>query len=545
MARSPQLYHPPCMENASLSLSEPLLLSAKEEDEIEISNSDLEAASLTTYDTNSSESSLSRNVKIILIYTWFIFAGRSIWNQNVLATYAFLLQDGDPKAIGFLTASMGLSQLVASFPSAILADKYRRDYMLRVASLVGVAAVLSTLVALYSTSYIYLIVALCIWGCYWGIANTSISALFADSIKDGQRAHYFTKRSILINFGNVAGPLISLAMFLALGDKWTIRDCSIVMAVGQVLCLPAFLLLLLLNDKYAVHHDQQEQEAQPAMTTTISSDLTLPLLGDDDESDCCPSEGHGGSSNASSDHQDEQYDARRLSFFLPCLPKERSIAILVAMADVTAGLASGMSIRYFAIFLYDNLKISPVKVQILYVIAPLIQASLMKVAELFARKYGGRCQIAVLFKWTGITFMLAMVHCYRQEYPVWVVCALLLFRTAFMNSTSALTKSVLFDHVPSNERAKWGALESLNMFSWSGSAALGGILVEYKGLVFNFLITASLQFIATMPFLLLSVFGRKKNNGSNNSPRNIDNDSMLSPSRRNDNTSVDNRRTVL
>lgn len=91
-----------------------------------------------------------------------------------------------------------------------------------------------------------------------------------------------------------------------------------------------------------------------------------------------------------------------------------------------------------------------------------------------------------------------------NKWIVALICTLLVFRTAFMNSTSALTKSVLMDHVPNNERAKWSALESFNMFSWSGSAALGGILVDHHGILFNFCITASLQLVATLPHLLLA-----------------------------------------
>jgi MFS family permease len=170
-----------------------------------------------------------------------------------------------------------------------------------------------------------------------------------------------------------------------------------------------------------------------------------------------------------------------------------------------------MSVRYFAIFLYDNLHINPVNVQALYIIAPLIQASLMKIAQILAQRYG-RCRMAVAFRWTGIILMFAMVVSYTRGFPVWTTCTILLVRTAFMNATSALTKSVLMDHVPKEERAKWSALESLNMFSWSGSAALGGILVDYRGIVFNFCVTACLQFVATMPFLVLSLF-RKTESG--------------------------------
>lgn len=171
-----------------------------------------------------------------------------------------------------------------------------------------------------------------------------------------------------------------------------------------------------------------------------------------------------------------------------------------------------MSIRYFAIFLYDNLHLKPVHVQVLYMIAPIVQACLAKLAQVLAKSYG-RCRVTVAFKWIGVSFMMAMVimtKCSKQSIDdgnkqvIAMICALLVTRTAFMNATSALTKSVLMDHVPNNERAKWSALESFSMFSWSGSAALGGILVSYHGILFNFCITASLQFVATLPHLLLA-----------------------------------------
>ena len=75
-----------------------------------------------------------------------------------------------------------------------------------------------------------------------------------------------------------------------------------------------------------------------------------------------------------------------------------------------------------------------------------------------------------------------------------------------MNAPTALTKSILMDSVPANERAKWGALESVNMFGWAGSAALGGYLVDWEGIEFNFYLTASLQLVATKPLFFL--FGR-------------------------------------
>lgn len=60
------------------------------------------------------------------------------------------------------------------------------------------------------------------------------------------------------------------------------------------------------------------------------------------------------------------------------------------------------------------------------------------------------------------------------------------------------------DNVPPSERGRWAALESLNMFSWSGSAALGGYLVGMIGMMPLFCTTAAIQFLASIPLVILS-----------------------------------------
>ena len=432
---------------------------------------------------------VSRNVPLTLAYTAFVFAGRSVWSQSVLSTFVFLLKEEDYRAVGFITAVMGLAQLVTSFPTGYLADRHRRDSLLRAASVVGVLAMASTLFAIQSSHYVALVIGLAVWGSYWGISNTAMSAIFADSIPTGERSKYFTHRSLLMNVGFAVGPMVSLIMFAVLGDTWNIRDCAIVLAVGQAICLPAVVLLCFLSDDYVVadevNHDENiiidetSSNRNDQAHTTISTGDALPDDGDDHGETVLPEN------------------------IFCCFPNDRRIAIFVASADLMSGLASGMSIRYFPIFFVDSLEMGPVLVQILYAISPLCLAGCMKVAQRLSKTFG-RCRIAVTFKWIGILLMYAMVAVYESNQPRWLVCTIYVLRTAFMNSTGALTRSVLMDNVPTKERARWASLESLNMFSWSGSAALGGVLVGYTGLVPLFCITASIQLLATFPLIFLA-----------------------------------------
>jgi MFS family permease len=219
----------------------------------------------------------NRNIRVTLIYTLLSFAGRSLWSQSVLSTFVYLLQNNDAKAVGFITAAMGLSQFLSSFPAGILADRYRRDRILKLASFVGLVAIGLTYIAvLAKRSYIWLTVALSVWGVFWGIAGTSTGALFADSIKHGERSEYFTKRAILVRVGNMVGPASALILFAVLGDEWTIQDCAIVMAVGNGLCVPAVLLLCFLSDDLG--EDKEDEAASGGATGSLSTDETVLLV---------------------------------------------------------------------------------------------------------------------------------------------------------------------------------------------------------------------------------------------------------------------------
>lgn len=465
------------------------------------------------------QSPASRNVTFIFLYTWFAFVGRGIWNQNVLSTLVFLVRSGDPKSVGFITATMGVCQLLLSVPTGILADKYRRDTLLKGAAVLGVAAVSMSILTSLKTNYTTLVAALCMWGAFFGIVDTAITALLADSVAE-KRSYYFTQRSMIISLANMCGPMVALIMFAVIGDEWTIRGCSIVLSVGNLICLPGVFLLCFLSDDAAVNQQQDdggehnhtnsdcanedEYDVEDSRSGLLNESLLWSESAVPDQSNrplLCTNLAKEKAS------QDETYDEERLGMLLVFFPKNRVVPILVAIADVSTGLASGMSIRYFAIFLYDNLKLDPVMVQVLYIVAPAVQIGLQKYAQRLGDIYG-RCRATVWLKWIGIVLMFSMAAAYKNGLSRWVVCTLFVLRTAFMNAPAALTKSVLMDSVPKAERAKWASLESVNMFSWSGSAFLGGILVQHFGILFNFSATAGLQFLATLPLLLLSFYGR-------------------------------------
>ena len=120
-------------------------------------------------------------------------------------------------------------------------------------------------------------------------------------------------------------------------------------------------------------------------------------------------------------------------------------------------------------FCWQGLGLEPVAVNAVYVAGPLGIA----VSALLAQKLSlciGRIQTCLLCRGIGIGLLVAIAYVQSAA----IVLPLYLLRTWLMNCTAGLTKSVLNDYVAKANRGKWNSLESINLFGWSGSAALGG-----------------------------------------------------------------------
>lgn len=387
-------------------LAEPLLSATERSDEIGA--------------TDPASERISRNVHLTLVFQAAACAGRSMWSQSVLTTLVYLLKGKKPEFVGYVTAVQGLCTLAISFPTGIYADIDRRDSLLRLGSCIGVIAIAITFLAIWKLSYHYLVYSLAAWGCFWGIVSTSLTALFADSIRTGDRSHYFTLRQICITLGNASGPLVSLVLFASLGDNWTAHDCAIVMAVGQLICFPACLLLCFFSDDRA--------EPEESVGNEISSSLVEEISLRDQE--------------YSNSESIEGADGTATTPFCCGFSEQRALPFLVASADVISAVGSGMTIRYFPIFFIDNLKLNPVSVQVLYIAVPLLNATFARIAQLLSKRFG-RCHVAASFKWAGIGMLFLLIFAYNLNYPRWLICSFFCFRGAFMNCTRALTKSLL------------------------------------------------------------------------------------------------------
>lgn len=174
--------------------------------------------------------------------------------------------------------------------------------------------------------------------------------------------------------------------------------------------------------------------------------------------------------------------------------QKKSIPYISLCIDVIYGLASGMTIKFFPLFFKNEVNLSPIHVQSIYIIQPILMALASKAAQSFSRTYG-RVQVLLAAQSMGIAllFFMALPRFWHDEY---IIVPVYIIRTVLMNCGYALQKSILMDYVAKKDRGKWNSLDGITKFGWSGSAVLGGILVDQHGYGGTFIITAVVQLMA-------------------------------------------------
>lgn len=177
------------------------------------------------------------------------------------------------------------------------------------------------------------------------------------------------------------------------------------------------------------------------------------------------------------------------------------VAPLIAVADLTGKLASGLSMRFFSLYFWRELGLPPTVAMLMLVGNNLGSAAWTIALQRLSLRIG-RVSTILLVKSCGVSLLVVVALCPLQDPRL--ILPICLLRSWLMNSTLALSKSVLNDYVPKRHRAKWASLESVNTSTWAGSAALGGLLSDRIGYRHTFLVTAALQAVGVLLYTPLA-----------------------------------------
>merc|ERR1712216_654458 len=158
----------------------------------------------------------------------------------------------------------------------------------------------------------------------------------------------------------------------------------------------------------------------------------------------------------------------------------------------------------FPVFFATKVEMSPMGVCAVMVAATAFLAWFTFVARRVSLVIG-RLQTALLVRVLGVALLVTLGVLRSCWTKWWIMAPIYVLRTALMNCAGALTQSVLMDFTDKKERARWAALQAITQFGWSGSAMVGGVLLDKYGFGPTFFVTAAMQLGGAS--LLLLLFG--------------------------------------
>lgn len=419
-----------------------------------------------------------RNITIALIFISIYYFSMGIWGFVILGPYLYSITNHSNTKVGLAEGIQGAALAIAAIPAGILADRFKRSLIMRFASAMGIVAIGLTFHSLLiapklsdGAEFVSMTVALAVWGLYRGMFDPALKSIYADSVSFGERSRYFTYLYNCIILASASGPVVNVILFSGMGNKhnWALSDMRTAFLVGVGIGAVTPFLLLLFTD---IEVSQQSLK-----------DVCIP------EAEC------------------GLLEEQAISLVLPPPSKwyhlsMRWIPGTVILSDVIGGLASGMTIKFFPLFFENESHMSPVLVSVIFCISPLLTALFSVIAQEKSKEFG-RVQVTSFVKVFGI-LLLFLMSFWKSLWTVpGAIIPIFIIRTALMNCTRGLMKSILMDTVPPSGRAKWNSLESITSFGWSGSAVLGGYLTDQFGYGVTFVLTASLQTISLLIGLTL------------------------------------------
>jgi MFS family permease len=186
-----------------------------------------------------------KNVRLFLLYTFLSTAFRGIWDQHILSVFIYLITHGSNFSVGFLTGITGIAQLICTFFTATIGDTLPRFMILIFGACLGLVSIVMSITAITLAHYYFLLSCMVLWGFYWATTNPTLDAMVADSVQQGDRSKIYSTVATFRFVGRAFGPLVSIFLFLSIGDNWTISECQSVMTIGLVLfSFPTILLTM-------------------------------------------------------------------------------------------------------------------------------------------------------------------------------------------------------------------------------------------------------------------------------------------------------------
>ena len=351
-----------------------------------------------------------------VVLTWVVVAvmsfAENIWTGTVMVAYIKRLMGGSNTYVGIVEAAQGMSELIVAFPVGYLADKYSKAKCVLVGGLLTPFAVAATAFAvIYGTDHpehnkpcVYMLIgAMCLWGVVAAISSGPLQALYADSVAEGKRSDYFGKLFIIYLLASVFGPLLSIVLFGVYGNTWSLADLRDIIVVGLALELGVGLGMMFARDDSSL--EEPEATAQPAAeesgsTAEQSGSTAAVAAAEDGTVGAAATVAAEAAGVDDADDADADGCGARYRWLIPYLTFASSLLF---------ALGSGMTVKFFPLFFQEDCAMSPIAVQIIYVLVPLVMAPFTAIGTRLGRRVG-RVPTMIGLKVVGVALLVTMAQ---------------------------------------------------------------------------------------------------------------------------------------
>lgn len=399
---------------------------------------------------------LNKNVRFAFYFEAIHSLGTGIWMGNIFSLFIVLFVENSGsifglkanEILGITSGISGIAMTAIVFPAGILADKHRREYMLRAAAFIGI---LSMFILVLAQSIMAFFVAMLFWGAFQGVTRPAFESILADSLSSGYRSPIYARIHLVREISMASGPFLNVLLFMILGDKWDISILRIVMFAGILVSLFSVIILFLFRDRYS--------------------------MGEESESI----------------YHINQTSNRNLS------SAAKKIPLLLVASNVIIGMGAGMTIKFFPVFFRSIYGLKPISVQLVMGLTAIMTGIFGILAQKVSLKRG-RANMIFIVQFSATLCLFAIGF-----YPaLFLMIPLFILRGSLMNAAQPLSRSILMDVVPKRHRGKWNSVETVawGLF-WNASAVVGGFLIGDNNFQRCFFITASIYLIGSIPILIL------------------------------------------
>lgn len=179
---------------------------------------------------------------------------------------------------------------------------------------------------------------------------------------------------------------------------------------------------------------------------------------------------------------------------------------LIYLADTIVYQADGMVVSFVSVFFMNEFQVQPIQMEIITLFQSSSIFVFSSICSHLSRRIG-RIRVIILMRLGCFLCLGGMAM--SQSFAMQV--ALFLLRVGLTLSVMPLSRSLLMDMVPQNERARWNAIDTVMHFAFAGSAILGGYIIDRTGSYrINFVISAVVTAVGICVDMLLLPLQRKQ-----------------------------------